>query len=186
MPADPRLVALLAALDDARRALADAVAAVPPERRATPPAPGRWSVAEILEHCGRVEAGATRLIAGLVTAAPPRAPGDPGPDPDDPTAWSLPLAPFRDRSVRVAAPEFLHPTAPPDAGAAWARLERSRLALVDTVRAGDGRALEVVSAPHPVFGPITAYQWISAIAGHDVRHALQVREAGEALAAPVP
>jgi hypothetical protein len=185
MPLDSRLGELIAALDDSRRTLADAVASIPAARHQERPAPDRWSVAEILEHCARVEEGSTRLIAALVVAAPARPAVDEaaGATGTAAAAHTVSRAVFTNRTVRVPAPAFLHPSGAVDAEAAWARLEAARAALLAEVHAADGRALEAVTRPHPVLGPLNGYQWISAVAGHECRHALQVREAGEALAA---
>ncbi len=183
MPADPRLTALRAALDDSRRVLAEAVAAVPPAQRDARPAPDRWSVAEVLEHCALVEGGSTQLVGALAAACPARAGAGEGaghPTADageaDATPWALDRAVFLNREVRIDAPAFLHPSGALDAEGAWARLEAARAALLAALEAADGRALEAATRPHPVFGPLNAYQWVSAVAGHEARHAAQIRE----------
>ena len=47
----------------------------------------------------------------------------------------------------------------------------------------DGLELSAVTLPHPIFGPLTFYQWIVFLAGHEGRHALQIREVGRVLSA---
>src|SRR5262245_21122943 len=58
----PRTAELLRYLDHQREALRAAVERVPAGQREKSPEPGRWSVAEILEHLSRVEASITRLF----------------------------------------------------------------------------------------------------------------------------
>jgi hypothetical protein len=63
-----------------------------------------------------------------------------------------------------------------DAGEAWARLERSRLELEVTIAAAADRDLTKVTRTHPALGQIDGFQSISAIGGHEERHAAQIRE----------
>src|SRR5436853_6290461 len=54
-PIHPRLQELFAYLAVRRSALKEAVEAVPETARNEPPEPGRWSVAEVLDHLALVE-----------------------------------------------------------------------------------------------------------------------------------
>jgi hypothetical protein len=48
---------------------------------------------------------------------------------------------------------------------------------------GDGLALGTLTHPHPIFGPLTLYQWIATTAGHEGRHTAQIREIAAMLSA---
>ena len=63
----PRTEELLTHLEETRAALHAAVDAVPSSLRETRPAADRWSVAEVLEHLGRVEEQITRLLTAKLT-----------------------------------------------------------------------------------------------------------------------
>jgi hypothetical protein len=96
---------------------------------------------------------------------------------------SLDVADLLDRSVRRVSGESSLPPGQLDAAAAWARLEWERVRLRQIVIAADGLALGDLSAPHARLGPLNLYQWLIFLGGHEGRHALQIREVGEALAA---
>jgi hypothetical protein len=59
----PRLAELRVELERTRTALLETIAAVPADAAATVPAPGTWSVAEIVEHLQIVEDGIGRRLA---------------------------------------------------------------------------------------------------------------------------
>ena len=179
MTADPRLAALLDQLADARRELAAAVELVPPALRERAPAEARWSVAQIIEHLAMVESRAAIAVEQRVAGAPARADVDGGEARDAPAFDDGPLL---DRTRRVTAPEPLQPPAATNAAAAWARLGAARETFEAAVRAADGRALAAVTLRHPAFGPLDGYAWIASNAGHERRHAAQVREVAAALA----
>jgi hypothetical protein len=175
----PRTAELLRYLDAQREALRAAVDLVPPERRERSPAPGRWSVAEILEHLSLVEGSITRLFA--VRLAEARERGLSEETETTPVLSTFDLAKLLDRSYQVPASEAAQPPGKLDATAAWAALEAARQAFRETILSGDGLALgEVVHPrPHPVFGVLNLYQWVAFAGGHEARHAAQIREIAE-------
>lgn len=169
-----RIDELLTRLADHHRILKRAVDSVPPERRSTKPTPDRWSVTEILEHIALVEKRLDRLFASKLAEARTTGLGI--------EEASLPdLHPFDstrvlDRSRRVAAGEAVRPTGQLDDEAAREAVERSFEAFCETVRASDGLPLGRIVHPHPVFGPMNLYGWAEFVAGHEARHAAQIRE----------
>jgi hypothetical protein len=177
----PRVVELLDQLDVHRASLRAAVDSVPIGLRDRRPAEGRWSVAEILEHLGIVEARIAGLIEQQVEAG--RARGLPAEIETASVLSALDVSALLDRSVRRVSGDASLPTGQLDAVAAWTKLEQARLKLRQVVIAADGLALGDLSAPHPRLGPLNLYQWLLFLGGHEGRHALQIREVGEALAA---
>lgn len=168
-----RTEALLAYLEQQHEVLRRSVESVPADRRAVRPAADRWSVAEILEHIAIVETRLQKLFAAKVADA--RATF--GPD-----EASLPdLHPWDrsrvlDRSYAVTANEAVRPTGTLDPEAAWSAVERSYASFRETVRASDGVPLGRILQPHPVFGPMNLHNWVEFVAGHEARHAAQIRE----------
>lgn len=176
----PRTDEVLTHLDQYRTILRQAVEEVPPARREERPAPGRWSVAEILEHIGIVEGGITRLLRKQLDEA--RA-GGLGPEQD--TSPVVPMVPVRlvlDRSLRIEANPRVLPTSGLTADAAWQVLEDRRQALREFLIAADGLALGdvVIPVPHPRLGPLNGWQWLVFLGAHEGRHAGQIRELAQA------
>ena len=164
---------LLDYLDVQRAVLRAAVDSIPAAARDRSPGPGLWSTAAIVEHLAIVnERIAQRMLKGIDQA---RADGL-GPETStEPILPTLNLARVFDRSRPVTAPDVLKPTGL-DSDGAWAALERSTLQVRAAVAAGDGLALESVMQPHPLFGPLSLYEWIAFIGAHEARHAAQIRE----------
>ena len=168
-----------AALEEARSGLRAAVDAVPARSLADRPAPDRWSVNEILEHLVLVEKRFAAIIALRIGEA--RAAGL-GPERNPRTALPADLRQMlNDRANRRTAPEAVQPTGRVDHATAWAQLERVRGELEQTVSAAEGLALSTVTHNHPVFGTLNVYQLMDFIAGHEMRHARQIRGIAEAL-----
>ena len=170
----PHITDVFARLDEARAELSAAVDAVPARLRAERPAEDRWSVAEVLEHLALVEKRFAGVISDGIEKA--RAAGlgpETGPRAPFPESVSGQLL---DRTERRPAPEAVQPTGTLDAAAAWAAFERSRDTLRATVSAADGLALSQVVSPHHRWGPLDAYHWVELAAGHQRRHAEQIRE----------
>jgi uncharacterized damage-inducible protein DinB len=176
----PHLVEVFARLDRAHQDLCAAVELVPRELRGQRPAADRWSVAEIVEHlalaeqrfCDRLRnALAEAKAAGLGAETQPREP--------------LPervVTLLIDRENRRMAPDFIQPKGEMDGAQALAALERAREEFRTTLTAADGLALSTVTSEHPVMGRLSAYQWVELVAGHEARHAEQVREVASHIA----
>jgi DinB family protein len=169
----PRTRELLDYLDAQRAVLRAAFDEVPPDVRHQPPAPGRWSPVAIVEHLAIVNGRIAYLLRTNVAKG--RENGLGAETSGDPILPSLAVEHVIARTVRVAAPEMLHPSGL-DATAAWEALERSTVALREAVAAGDGLALSTLAQPHPLLGPLSLYHWIAFAGAHEARHAAQIRE----------
>ena len=177
----PRIREVSEYLDAQRAVLRETFEAVPPEDRDRPPAPGGWSAAGVIEHLAILEQRIATLLAGKIAAA--RADGLPPETSSDPVLPTINVAAVLDRSRRVETPSIGAPTGL-SAEAAWAALERSRLSLREALHAGDGFALGTITHPHPLFGPLSAYQWFAFMGAHEARHAAQIRETQAGLLTP--
>jgi len=178
----PRIHELIEYLAEHRRLLHEAITSVPPSLRENKPAPDRWSVAEVIEHLSIVESRVAALLTRKVTAA--RANGV-GPDPDTSSVVSTYVRPeaVADRTTRIPAPELVQPTGRIEANAGTAALAEAHAAMVASLRNANGVSLEGLMATHPAFGPLNMYHWVIMVALHDDRHAAQIREIGQSLAA---
>jgi DinB superfamily len=180
----PRTQELLEHLDRTREELRAAVDQVPPALRDQRPQPGHWSVGEVLEHLVLLERRVTKLLTNRIAEAQTQ-----GLAMESETSSVLEaaetlavMARLMDRSQTIAAPQLVQPQMTLDAKAAWAALEETRAAFRDAVRAGDGLALGTLTYQHPVFGPLTLYQWIAVVGTHEARHGAQIRDIAEMFA----
>lgn len=172
---------LLDLMDENYRALRAAADAVPPEQRERAPAGGGWSVAQIIEHLSIVEAGLGQRITRAVAEARERGLG---PETDDSPLDVRPkYAVVTDRTTKRMSPERGHPS--PDAryDAAWEALGAAHQGAWQAFAACEGLALGDVVLPHPALGDLNVYEWAIALAGHEARHAAQIREIAASLAA---
>ena len=163
---------LLAYLDEQRSVLRSAFESVPPELRNRPPAPERWSAANIVEHLAIVEARIATLLSERIEEARAGLSAETNTDPILPT---IDYKRMYDRSNRVKAPEFVLPTGL-DPASAWSALENAGSMMRAMLVANDGLALSSVTHPHPRFGVLSVYQWVAFLGAHEVRHAEQIRE----------
>lgn len=170
---NPRTVEILACLDANMADFRAAIDMVPAEQRETRPAAERWSVAEIVEHVAMSERTITKACARQLAAA--REAGLATETETTSILEAMPVAQIANRERRLNAPERLVPRGA-DTETAWGELERARAEFREFVTSCDGLALAQVSFPHPALGPLNLYQWLLFTAGHQARHAAQIRE----------
>jgi hypothetical protein len=172
-PMHPRLQELFAYLGVRRNALREAVEAVPEARRGQQPEPGRWSVAEVLEHLALVEGRFKTIVADRLAEA--RASGLAAERETGPIVGTFDQTGILDRSSKHQAPDVVRPQSS-DWQSAWSRLEDMRRSFLDVYLSGDGLALGDVVHVHPRLGSMNLYQWGLWLGGHEARHTEQVRE----------
>ena len=131
-----------------------------------------WSPGMVLDHLVRSEAGAVKVIAKLVREAPVT---DPIALPDQ--RHRLDFAHLDDRTQTNEAPAVTLPTASRLRDDLLRDLARSRIALLDLVRKMRPLDLRDRTVPHPILGPLDAYQWLLFVAQHEARHTQQILEA---------
>ena len=179
-PLHPRIQELIDFLVSQRREVHDAVATVPAELRDREPAPGKWSVAEVLEHLTMIEQRVAALLTMRVDAA--RAEGV-GPDPDT----SSVVASFEhadiltDRAKKIVTPKAGVPSGAVGTIAGTEALDKAQAEMIASLRSANGVSLQNLIAAHPVLGPLNLYHFVVALGLHDVRHAAQIREIGQSL-----
>jgi hypothetical protein len=163
---------LLDYLDEQRSVLKTAFESVPPELRDRPPAPDRWSAANVVEHLAIVETRISKLLSERIEEARAGLAPETRADPILPT---IDYQRMYDRSTRVKAPEPVIPTGL-NARAAWNALEDAGSKMRALLVSNDGLGLSSVTHPHPRFGELSVYQWVAFLGAHEVRHAQQIRE----------
>ena len=163
-------------LQQARNSVAGATRGLSEAQWRFRPAPGRWTVAEILEHIVTVQEG----VVGPILEQLANAPAPPA-DFDYKQVDAVVIHQFPTRLARFSAPEFFHPagTAPSDA---LRRLEVNTVRLAAALE--DNLDLRGHAAPAPplkaisggAFELMDGYQWILAAATHTERHVKQMLE----------
>jgi hypothetical protein len=138
------------------------------------PSNGGWSGTGIIQHLGKVEGSSAKLLEGLFE----KALADGIAEEKSAQSWlhSLDSYAVTNRTRRVAAPERVTPDPAASFAGSWSSLKAARERLLRAVATVDGRDLAAVSAPHPVFGALNAYQWVLIIGQHEERHLSQLRE----------
>ena len=97
-------------------------------------------------------------------------------DPLDDQVWDIAF-----RRFHMALNGGVSGTGGVTAAAALELLERTRASLLAAMDQAEGKDLSNVSRQHPALGPLDGYQWIGSLAGHEMRHTLQIEEIRKAL-----
>jgi hypothetical protein len=175
----PRIAELLDYLDVQTANLRSAYDSVPPDRRAVRPAADRWSASEVVHHVVIVERRLCVRLAALIEQARAL-------PPEDETSSLFPLDIAARVEVRHRRFKTSEASEPRDTNSerVWDDYIETREALENVIATGTGLRLGAVSAPHPVLGPFTGYDWIAFAGAHAARHADQIREMAASLAEP--
>jgi len=175
----PRTRELLAQLDLSHAELKTAVDLIPLGERGWRSAPERWSAAEIVDHLAVVERRIAKLMSTQLAAAVEQGLGR---ETDHSSVMSMMrMDRLLDRRRPITSSETSQPRRGVDANTAWADFVAANASIRGFVVAADGMALGEITVPHPVLGPLNLYQWVLFVGGHESRHAIQVREIGQAL-----
>lgn len=170
----PRISELEQYLKSADDTLLAAVQSLPPELRRERAAAAGWSAAEILEHLTYVERRFSQLLMQMITNARRN---NGGPDPDTSSILAMiDVSVVLDRTRKVEALEAARPRRNLTAEDAWQELLQARRDLIAILHSADGVNLGSVHHEHPLFGPMSGYQWLVFLGAHELRHAAQIRE----------
>jgi uncharacterized damage-inducible protein DinB len=134
------------------------------------PAPGRWSIAENLEHITLVEARGRGFVEVALKQTP-----NPAHHSGYPGSRETLIAMLRDRTHPRSGPEQIQPSGrwTPDRLAIEFNAARQR--TCDMLAATDAD-LHAHFSPHPLFGELDCYQWLLVLCAHCERHRAQCEE----------
>jgi hypothetical protein len=164
--------AVLKSLQATHDAFLQSIAGLSEKQWRFKPAPDRWSVAEVSEHIAVSES----MIFGMVQSKIMTSPADQSKRAEVAGKDEIILTKVPDRSHKVQAPEFLKPTNRFATREETIKaFEDSRKATMDYVRTTNDD-LRDHFGPHPLLGPMDAYQWILLISAHSERHTKQIEE----------
>lgn len=134
------------------------------------PAPGRWTVAECLEHIAIVERRLLGAIQKTLETAPDPSKRSAMEGKDDELVAGLVA-----RVARFQAPEIVAPTGRWPDEQLLSEFEAARRQTRDFA-AGTTADLRPHCFKHPVLGDLDLYQWLLLIAAHSDRHRVQSEE----------
>jgi hypothetical protein len=156
-------------LHASRKLFLDAVAGLSEAQWNFKPAPDRWSIAECAEHIALSE----NMIAGFAKSVLEKPAEEAKPDRSkDQKLIDMVV----DRSQKAQAPEMLQPSrkfATPQV--AVDHFTKARDENIDYMKTTQ-EPLRSHFGPHPLLGPLDAYQWFLLVSAHSERHTLQIGE----------
>jgi hypothetical protein len=134
------------------------------------PGPGRWSIAETVEHVVVAETGSGKLLAGRLTREPP-APDVLAATKDGDLRIDARLS---TRDVSFPAPEIVLPTGrwhtPEEMEAVFTTSRTATITLLET----SPLDFTQFAYPHLALGPLNGLQWAYFMARHALRHVDQI------------
>ena len=156
-------------IEETNRTLYDAVKNLSDAQWTFKPAPGRWSIAEVVEHMALIQDVVLGVLSKLPTAPAP---------PEDRDVAKLDaelIAKVTGRTEKFEAPPAARPSGRRTPAAAPDHFKESnskiRAALETT------HDLRAHAIPHPILpGPWDGYQWIIGVVAHTSRHTQQILE----------
>jgi uncharacterized damage-inducible protein DinB len=164
---------VLTVLRNTQLQVLDAVNAIPAALHEQCTREGCWSVLQVLEHVVNSEEGMFRLWQKLAEAGT----GDRAKD-------DLVGPALLDRSRKISAPERVVPQGRIKSVAeARERFIAARTVTIATVEQMPPQDLRNKIVPHPLIGTADGYQLFHIMAMHAARHADQIRETAQQLAA---
>jgi hypothetical protein len=160
---------VLQEMDQSRAALLRSVEGLTPAQLEYREAPGRWTIAENLEHIAVGEFGMMRWLENALsdTTKPAHAGDWAGKDEELQRIMS------ESRGIRLEAPETIRPTGRWPIAELVPKFESTRQRTRAFVVASNDD-LRCRSLPHPKFGALDCYQWLCLIAHHCDRHRGQI------------
>ena len=169
----PRIAEIITLLNASERELLDTVHGLSPAQRDAPSMSDRWTIAQIVEHIAVVEDGVGRLVSNMIKKVAESGVRETEEASLLPSMEKFSIDVAR---VRIAAPERVQPRESLPIAESLARLAVARARMIDAYTRASGLALETESAPHPLAGPLNAYQWGLMTALHTRRHIHQIRD----------
>ena len=133
--------------------------------------PGRWSIAENIEHVITVE----RRISGAIVKVL-EGPAEPEKKAQVAGKDSAVIGLANARNIKLTAPEAVQPVGRwPDTAEMIAELRKIRARTVAFAAETQGD-LRNRFFPHIALGDLDCYQWLVVLSEHGARHALQIEE----------
>ena len=134
---------------------------------------GRWSARHILHHLMLAESSSAKIFRAADRVCTPCEPYD---DAALEQERDIQTISFKDRSVRIEAPERTRPEELSADLDVVAELIASRTQLLNYVKTIDDDKMRSLRFTHAIRGDITLFGWLWFIAQHESRHTQQLME----------
>jgi hypothetical protein len=167
-----RLAEITDFLDRTRSGLMKSVEGATRDQMARKAKNGGWSVAEILDHLGIVEAMVAKLIAKSIARGKTEGVGKE--TSEESLIGTFDAFSFPNTKEPFQAPGLSIPRSDPDPDEVLANLASSREALRAALESADGMDLGSIQRDHLILGPLNLYQWALFIGQHEARHTSQI------------
>jgi hypothetical protein len=136
------------------------------------PAPGKWSIGEILDHVCLAEQSIARVVSKILQQAAGRGLiGEPGSM--EPPRHQLDVEAY---NRPAAAPESVRPSPELPLERLLSSLRESRERLLEVTERADGRVVGTVTIRHFQLGELHFYQWLALEGAHESKHLAQIRQ----------
>jgi len=169
---DQERAAAIARLESSRDRLLAAIASVTDQQAAFQPSPERWSILQLVEHLATSDPGLMALIQrSLASPAQPELMEQARKHDHRFLGELKPLPRGVNKAPENLQPKSVYKTL---AEAKAAFLKQREVTLAYARSTNDD--LRDHFAPHPVLGPMDAYQWLVACAIHVESHTMQIEE----------
>jgi len=180
----PKAKEIVESISRDRLGLRESVELLAPEQTDFRPAPGSWSIDDVLHHLALAEEASAKLMAFLHERALKESVG-PDPEPDRSVLRSIDSV-VDGADGKATAPDRVAPRSKVEAPLALARLESARSRILESLEAlsaFDGRKL---TYRHPFFGELDLYQWLLIGGWHERRHTRQIERIKSHSGFPIP
>ncbi|MEO5590093.1 MAG: DinB family protein [Gemmatimonadaceae bacterium] len=168
----PKLVELLAYLDESRARLLETAHAMNPTFAQIRPRDEEWSAAENLSHLAAVEKSVLRLIGKAIEESRD---GDLGADESaESVLGSLDRFKVASGLPKVISPERIAPDPNAPVADSVAALTATREQLREVLLECGDLNLSAIKRPHPMLRDLNLYQWVLFVAQHEERHRQQI------------
>jgi hypothetical protein len=183
----PKAKEVVESISRDRLGLRESVRDLAPEQMDFRPAPGSWSIDDVLHHLALAEEASAKLMAFLHERALKESVG-PDPEPDASVVRSIDsiLEGVDGADGKASAPDRVTPRSKVEAPLALARLESARSRILESLESlspFDGRKL---TYRHPFFGELDLYQWLLIGGWHERRHTRQIERIKGNSGFPIP
>ena len=164
---------ILDSIDETRGKLIAAVSNLSDNELNFRPAENSWTVAELVEHVAKTEAGIVPLVFRLLkNAEADGAQSDGTINPPISLAEQHEIA----RTTKFQAPEMIRPEGTASVSESLAKLAESRETIGNLRSRLEAVDLSNTAFPHPAFGKLNLYQWLAFIGLHEGRHLAQIEK----------
>ncbi len=134
------------------------------------PAEQQWTIAEIAEHVSIVSHGVLRITHKLLKQGE----ADPRPAKTDLNLGPTILDENGNQLPKFEAPENVRPKGEVKAADALSSLSRTIDGFAEIRQRLEAVDLSEQKFPHPILGPLSAYQWMVLLGEHTDRHRMQI------------